>query len=402
MSTVIKKLFGFLRGGQNYRSLPDLAKNEQRLDEQGLPQSDPGIDRSVQEALAWLCRAQDSSSSRDGGVARDYSLINGWGASYPETTGYIIPTFINFARMHNDEEFLLRARQMTDWLISIQFASGAFQGGKIDSKPVVPVTFNTGQILIGLASAAREFSEPQYKEATQNAANWLVETQDSDGCWRSHPSPFARSGDKSYDTHVAWGLLEAARAIGDQRYVDSALANVRWALSVQSSNGWFDHCCLVWPERPLTHTIGYALRGVLEAYLYSKENEFLEASLKTANSLLCIIAKDGYLPGRLDSAWKGAVPWVCLTGSVQIASCLLLLYQITNDQKYCDTAFSLNQYVRRSMRMNGAIEIRGGIKGSFPVWGKYGAYEYLNWSSKFFVDSNLLEKQIKSEMASHL
>ena len=33
--------------------------------------------------MDWLCRAQDCSRNADGGVARDYSLINGWASSYP-------------------------------------------------------------------------------------------------------------------------------------------------------------------------------------------------------------------------------------------------------------------------------------------------------------------------------
>jgi hypothetical protein len=51
------------------------------------------------EAMSWLCRAQDAGG--DGGVSRSYALRHmrahgrrGWLASYPETTGYIIPTFL--------------------------------------------------------------------------------------------------------------------------------------------------------------------------------------------------------------------------------------------------------------------------------------------------------------------
>lgn len=39
----------------------------------------------------------------------------------------------------------------------------------------------------------------------RRAADWLVETQDADGCWRRHPTPFAEPGEKVYETHVAWG-----------------------------------------------------------------------------------------------------------------------------------------------------------------------------------------------------
>ena len=73
---------------------------------------------------------------------------------------------------------------MLDWLVKIQLGNGGFQGGLIDSEPVVPVTFNTGQILLGLAAGVREFSD-QYRLAMCRAADWLVRTQDSDGCWRS-------------------------------------------------------------------------------------------------------------------------------------------------------------------------------------------------------------------------
>ena len=38
---------------------------------------------------------------------------------------------------------------------------------------------------------------------------------------------------------------------------------------------------------------------------------------------------------------------------------------------------------------------RGGIKGSFPVDGDYGRFEYLNWACKFFIDANLLEKEVR-------
>ena len=144
MNSFLKDKF---RAAYAYWRLPPLAKAECKKDQRGLPQKDPGIDRSVTEAIGWLCRAQDHSRLKDGGVARDYSLINGWNASYPETTGYIVPTMIACAQSFNDESLKERARNMLDWLVSIQLPDGGFQGGLIDSQPVVPVTFNTGQIM---------------------------------------------------------------------------------------------------------------------------------------------------------------------------------------------------------------------------------------------------------------
>ena len=94
----------------------------------------------------------------------------------------------------------------------------------------------------------------------------MRDSQDDDGAWRKYPTPFAASGDKVYETHVAWGLLEAARHAPDEGYTEAAFRNINWALARQKENGWFDCCCLDNRASPLTHTIGYAVRGILEAW----------------------------------------------------------------------------------------------------------------------------------------
>jgi hypothetical protein len=371
------------------------AKAERRHDALGLPAVDPGIERAIDEGVAWLGRAQDHSLSADGGVARHYSLITGWSSSYPETTGYIIPTLLAYAKWRGDEHVRQRAKRMLEWLLSIQLPNGAFQGSRVDAKMIVPVTFNTGQILLGLVHGVREFG--LYHEAVCRAADWLVETQDPDGCWRQYPSPFAGPGEKTYDTHVAWGLFEAARLVPAAPYADAALANVRWALRWQHDDGWFAQCCLDNPAQPLTHTLGYALRGVIEAYSFTHDTKYLQAAQKTANGLLTAVQPDGFLPGRLCPGWHGAVAWACLTGSVQITYCWLMLYLYTGEAQYREAAYAVNQYVRRTMKVNGPSATRGAIKGSFPVDGQYGAYKYLNWASKFFVDANMFEQTLRAQ-----
>lgn len=376
-------------------NLPSRAKAELHIDNQGLPSHDPGAEIAIKESIAWLKRAHDQTASHDRGVARDYSLLTGWATSYPETTGYIIPTMISYSKWANDADCRLRAKQMLDWCVEIQLDGGGFQGGRIDATPVVPVTFNTGQILLGLAAGVAEFGDI-YRPAMRSAADWLKDSLDSDGCWRKHPTPFAEPGEKAYETHVAWGLLEAARQDADRGYAEAGLKNVDWALSKQHENGWFEDCCLNEPIRPLTHTIGYVLRGVVEAHIFSGDEVYLNAARRTADALVKIVDSEGYLPGRIYADWKPAVDWVCLTGSVQIAHCLLLLYQASGDHLYRDAAFALNRYVRRTIKLDGAEEIRGGVKGAFPVDGDYGSYELLNWSAKFFVDSNMLELDIRN------
>lgn len=374
--------------------LPAPAKAELRKDNSGLPEVDPGIECVIDEGIAWLCRAQDNSTTADGGVARDYSLISGWSTSYPETTGYIIPTLLQYADDRNDDDIRKRAIRMLDWFVKIQFPDGGFQGGKIDSTPVVPVTFNTGQILLGLAAGAQRFD--RYREPMRRAAQWLVNSLDADGCWRSHPTPFAKPGEKAYETHVSWGLLEAARVDSNEEFGEAALRNIRWAITKQRENGWIEDCCLSDKSCPLTHTLGYALRGILEGYLYSKENDLLTAARRTADGLLTGLSEDGYLPGCFHKDWTPGAKWVCLTGAVQIAHSWLLLYRETGDVKYRDAGFAANGYVRRTINVDGRDEIRGAVKGSFPVDGEYGPYEFLNWAAKFCIDSQIVEREIRS------
>jgi len=377
--------------------LPPAARAAQRRDAAGLPETDPGTARVLPALMNWLARAQDFSASHDGGVARDYSVINGWATSYPETTGYIIPTLLDHAQRTGEAQWRERALRMADWLVSIQLPDGGFQGGKIDSKPVVPVTFNTGQILLGLAAAQR--ATGRYLAPMRRAADWLVNTQDADGCWRRHQSPFAAAGDKRYDTHVAWGLFEAARIDGDRGYGEAGLKNVRWALTGQTANGWLSDCCLSHPACPLTHTLGYALRGVLEAHSYAPADDLLAAAERTANGLMSALRPDGFLPGCLDDRWQGQAEWACLTGTVQVAHCWLMLHRLTGKPAYLDAGRRANRYVRRTVRLEGPPDLVGGLQGSFPIDGGYGRWSLLNWVPKFAVDSLVLEAELVGETA---
>jgi hypothetical protein len=300
---------------------------------------------------------------------------------------------LDYSALRKIPEYRERARRMLDWLVKIQLPGGGFQGGLIDAEPLVPVTFNTGQIAIGLAAGAREFGD--YTEALRAAAEWLRTSLDPDGCWRKFPTPFAMRGEKVYETHVAWGLFEAARVLPDHGFGEAGLTQVKWALTWQQENGWLDRCCLTDPLRPLTHTLGYALRGIVEAYRFSEDLPLLDAAKMTADGLLSAQRADGSLAGRLSSNWQPAVEWSCLTGNVQIAHSWLLLFRFTNDVRYRDAAYRANQYVRRTIMTEGLPEIRGGVKGSFPVDGKFGQYEYLNWAAKFTIDSNLVEQEIR-------
>ncbi|MBV9198714.1 MAG: hypothetical protein JOY83_03070 [Alphaproteobacteria bacterium] len=230
----------------------------------------------------------------------------------------------------------------------------------------------------------------------RRAADWLATTLDSDGCWRKYRTPFASQDDKTYETHISWGLFEAAQVDNNKSWGAAGIRQVCWALTKQHGNGWMESCCLDDPSNPLTHTLGYALRGILECHRYSGEDAFLDAARRLADGLLSAQLPDGRLPGRLRPDWSAGASWVCLTGLVQIANCWLLLYRETGEERYRDAGFAGNAFVRRTVAYDGPDHIRGGVKGSFPVDGGYGSFQYLNWAAKFFIDSNQAEVAIRA------
>jgi len=392
---MLKPLIRLTRRWRDERALPQAARSERDRDHAGLSATDPGIDAVIEAGMAWLCRAQDMSATADGGAARDFSLVKGWASSYPETSGYIVPTLIDRWQDTGDDELRRRAMRMLDWLVSIQFPDGGFQGGKVDQLPRVPVTFNTGQILIGLAAGAAHLDRGRFLEPMRRAAIFLRDSQDPDGCWRRHPTPFAKPGEKAYETHVSWGLFEAARVSPNEGFGEAGLRQVDWALTKQVPNGWFSSCCLTTPDSPLTHTLGYVLRGVVEAFRWSQRADLLIAARRTADGLMTALEPSGRLPGRLDARWQPAVPWVCLTGAVQIAHSWILLHEATGETRYRDAARRANAYARRCIAVDGSPDTRGGVKGSFPVDGDYGRFEYLNWACKFMIDANRAERTIR-------
>src|SRR5258708_6128151 len=66
-------------------------------------------------AVRWLTHAQDVMT--DGGVGGRYHPGTGWTSSYPETTGYIIPTFLALAESLGDPQFVTMAERAIAFLL---------------------------------------------------------------------------------------------------------------------------------------------------------------------------------------------------------------------------------------------------------------------------------------------
>jgi len=346
----------------------------------------------LQAAMIWLKCAQDIN--QDGGIAAGYSLRREWLPSYPETTGYIIPTFVDYYHFVNKEEYLERAVRMADWLLSIQLQNGAFQGGPINHSPK-PIVFNTGQVLQGLIRIYEETGWKKYLEAALKAANWLVRVQDEDGIWKRFTY---REIPHVYHTRVAWPLLELYELIANEAYCRAVIKNIDWALSNQEENGWFKNNAFDRKSAPVLHTIAYAIEGLLECAILMQNKAWLEAAIKPAEVLLTRLEAKGTLSGAYNNKWKGTTGYRSLTGEAQMSIVWLKLFQITKDGRYLNVASKINDSLKKLQNTySNNPGINGGIKGSHPIWGGYAFLMYPNWAAKFFADALLLEKKIKRQ-----
>jgi hypothetical protein len=349
--------------------------------------------RAALDAIAdWLARAQDASGC--GGVCAHYDLQKQrWAGAYPETTGYIIPTLFNYAEVSGRAEFRERATRMADWESDIQLPDGGVRAGTLDATTIAPTIFNTGQVLFGWARAYRETANERYRESLVRASDWLLAAQDDDGAWRRFGSPFASHTLNTYNTRTAYGLAVAGQTLGEHRYIEAARRNVNWALDRAEVNGWLPDNCLEDNEHPLTHTVAYAIRGILEVSFATGDERGIEGAMRMAKAVASSQRSDGALPGRLGRDWRASVSWTCVTGNAQMAIIWLRLSEVVKDTPFLDVA-------EKAIRFNLSIinfgsknpAIRGGVKGSHPLDGGYMQYRYPNWAAKFLADALMLRE----------
>lgn len=345
----------------------------------------------IHEGMNWLMRAQKMTS--DGGVSEGFHMYHGWLPSYPETTGYIIETFHNYAQITKNDVYMDCAIKMVDWLCSIQFDDGSMPDSYLKRKMV----FDTGQAIFGFIESYKVTGKTKYKDAAVRAADWLEKVQEQDGTWRQHA---VENIPHTYYSRVAWSLLKVHEVIPEKRYVESCTKNIEWCLRQQLENGWFDNASfnLKNHHSPFTHTIAYTIRGILESGIYLQNDKYIESAGRTLENLSEAVSSNGFIGGTFDKNWRGNTRFTCLTGNAQLAICILKLAGLLKSPKYYKLGTVINGYVKSKQNIStNNLNIRGAIPGSYPIWGKYIHFTYPNWATKFFVDALLLEEKLKAD-----
>jgi hypothetical protein len=351
-------------------------------------------DRHLAATADWLLR-----SIHDRGGSRAYATPLGlWSRSYPETTGYLIPTLVELGAELEGYPGEDRALELGNWLLSIQDAEGWWNAGLHPPRRRNPSVFNTAQVLHGLVALHELTGEARWIESALRAARWLRDGLGANGVWET--IDYRAAGTPSYYTFAAWPMLAVGLRTDEATIRDAALGVLDAVLTRRLASGAFTGWGFEPDEPAFTHTIAYTLQGLVESARllgdwprYGEPAEQGLVQLARRGELA-----GGRLPGRLGDDWRPAAGFVCLTGNAQSALCLLIWDERRPDLRLVNAAAKLVDAVCDSQRLRGLRAARGAVAGSSPLHSRYMSLRYPNWAAKFHCDALLgLRKRLRAE-----
>lgn len=339
-----------------------------------------------------------SSIKNSGGSAAFYSRIvyplKNWSASYPETTGYIIPTLF-------DAGYQEQAIELAKWLMSLQYEDGGLPGGFYNpGQRQERSIFNTAQMIQGLHRAAIETSDPSFKTAAVKAGKWLAKTQDSNGAWSQYH--YVEGYSPSYYSRVAWPMLQSAEFENDTSVRSAAINALDYIQSKKLENGFIQDSGFQANKPVFLHTLAYTIRGFLEAALILERADYWSTGYQLAHKLF----REFEIKKRLAGAYAESgdrVDWYrCLTGEAQMCIIWMLIAKHENDPRFLNTSSKLLDDLCAAQPSITLLKRKGGLAGSKPFFGRYIALRQPNWASKFFMDALLLEHQSYSRLTAQI
>ncbi len=347
---------------------------------------------ALRSVIDWMLDAQRP----DGGIGAYYSLLTGYSDSYPEATGYIIPTLYDFHRLTGDPVARSAAERATRWLLTLQMSSGAFPGGlsarHSDGHPSV---FNTGQILQGLVRACAETKDAEILTRAVAAGDWLAAIQQPDGSWSG---PFAyQETAHTYYSMVSWALAQLADASGGPRHAAAADRNIDWVLAHIQPSGWIEGINLRGHPAYL-HFIAYVIQGTLECGILRRRDDAIQAAATSAWVLLRKFETHKRLLGTYEPNFKGGHQFSCLTGNAQMSCVWLRLFEVGGDLRYLNAALKMNEMLKQLLPSKGRRGVLGGVAGSYPIWGSYQPMRFISWGCKFLADALMLEQRLTRQV----
>lgn len=352
------------------------------------------FEQRTKAALSWLKQSFDVN--KEGGSSAYYTQFwkpFSWARAYPETTGYIIETLLDYEKLYPDWKLRDYALRAANWICTLQLKDGALPGGISGSKK--PSIFNTGQMIFGLVRAYELTYNQKYYDVFNSAAYWLTNSLENDGSWKK--AAYVQDHVPSYYTRAIWPVLLANQYIKDPVVTEKMTLALTYYHSRLTPKSSIKYWAFRKGQKAFTHTIAYTIRGFFESSLLLNNKELNDLAINLADKVMSLRELKGKLAGWYDEEWNGDYWFTCLTGNCQMAIIFCRIYEQTNDPRFLNTALKVFGDVINHQNMGGNINKRGALPGSYPFYGRYMAFRYPNWATKFFLDAYfLISKNIKT------
>lgn len=356
----------------------------------------PDVVRSdaLPAAIAWLLRTHEATGRQ--GSSKGFSLLHGWLPAYPETTGYVIGTLLEYEQRGGEHALRDHAVAMGDWEVAVQRADGGVLEGAIGTLPARSVVFNTGMVLHGWEDLIA-IGEQRFAKASDAAGRFLLAHLREDGTW--DPDVEYSHIAHTYNSRVAWAMVRLAIRTHDEELQAAARRQLDWVLDRQRDNGWFEACVFKPGMLPNTHGIAYTLRGLLECSVLLGEPRYVGAVERTSEVLIRKLEELGTIPATWDEHWRPMARYECLTGTVQLGGVWLRLWQVTQHPRFLNAGLRAVALAAARQERMPWDAVNGALAGSFPLWGRYAPMQYPNWATKFLADSLMLRDTCRPALA---
>lgn len=286
--------------------------------------------------------------------------------SYPEVTGYFIPTLI---RWGHRELAVSYAR----WLCSIQDESGAW----FDTDKKAPYIFDSAQILKGLVAVQKIYPDKvQIKKCILKGADWILGNMSTEG--RLIAPDEKIWGDKSTMSELIHlyclsPLIEISRIYNIDDYEKKAKFILQYYINNCKTE--------ILNFNLLSHFYAYVIEGLVDLEEYELASEAMEKISKKQS-------EEGAVPGYNN------VSWVCTTGLFQLA----IIWFKLGDKNRGEKAFNYACGLQNSS---------GGWYGSCRVDDSEGEENTyfpnveISWAVKYFLDALYYRNILQFEMQAH-
>ncbi len=297
--------------------------------------AEPDLKAHYLAAVRWI----EKHSAASGGILVAHDSIQ----SYPEVTGYLIPTLLEWGERE-------RAVGFARWLLSVQNTDGSWS----DAAGMSPYTFDTGQILKGLLAIAP--SVPEADAAIRRGCEWLLTQIQPTGRIttpdKAHWAlPDGGTISENIHLYALAPLREAGRRFGEPRYIEAvsrALAHY-----------------LAQPDLTDFNTLSHFHAYVLEALIDLGHAGVASRGMAAVERLQ---RRDGSVPAHPNARW------VCATGLAQYA---VIWYRLGKRE----------QAARAFHHLCGLQNPSGGFFGGYGPGVNYFPRSEISWGVKYFLDA---------------